>query len=139
MTEVDDESWKKKEKEVKNLCTDQRQAFKRTKQIRNKQRSRWLYYTTQVPHTKGPTCWASVGGGGAVQKMGYIWQLNKRKETERNKERGKDGERQRKGSREELKKQEKALSDERRSSPIQPILSTPPHRDWLKCVSSCLH
>lgn len=29
----------KKEKEVKNLCMDQRQAFKRTKQIRNKQRS----------------------------------------------------------------------------------------------------
>lgn len=26
-------------KEVKNLCMDQRQAFKRTKQIRNKQRS----------------------------------------------------------------------------------------------------
>lgn len=41
---------------------DQRQAFKRTKQIRNKQHSCWLYYTTQVPHTKGPTCWAPVWG-----------------------------------------------------------------------------
>lgn len=30
----------KEEKEVKNLFADQRQAFKRTKQIGNKQRSR---------------------------------------------------------------------------------------------------
>lgn len=29
----------KKGKEVKNLCMDQRRAFNRTKQIRNKQRS----------------------------------------------------------------------------------------------------
>lgn len=45
-----------KGKEVKNLCMDQRQAFKHTEQIQNKQRSCSLYYTTQVPHTKGPTC-----------------------------------------------------------------------------------
>lgn len=51
-----------KKKRVKNLCMDQRRAFKRTKQIRNKQHSCWLYYTTQVPHTKGPTCWAPVWG-----------------------------------------------------------------------------
>lgn len=49
-----------KKGKVRNLYTDQRQAFKHTKQIRNKQRSCWVYYTTQVPHTKGPTCWAPV-------------------------------------------------------------------------------
>lgn len=79
----------KEEKEVKNLFADQRRAFKRTKQIGNKQRSRWLYYTTQVPHTKGPTCWASAGGGGGKEekneKMCYIWRQNERKEREREK------------------------------------------------------
>lgn len=37
---AEDESGEKGEKKrVKNLCMDQRQAFKRTKQIRNKQHS----------------------------------------------------------------------------------------------------
>lgn len=103
-------------KRVKNLCMDQRQAFKRTKQIRNKQHSCWLYYTTQVPHTKGPTCWAPVWGEQCKNGL-HLAAKQEGRERER--------ERHRTGIRETQEKKEKALSNERHSSPIHPIPFTP--------------
>lgn len=64
---------------------------------------------------KGPRAERLFGGSSA--KMGYIWQLNKRGEKER--------ERHRTGIRETQGKKEKALSNERHSSPIHPIPFTP--------------
>lgn len=79
---------------------------------------------------KGPRAERLFGGSSA--KMGYIWQLNKRGEEERESgiERGS-------GRRREKKRKHCQMNDIR--LPFIPSLLPPSHCNWLKCVSSCLH